>query len=326
MLDPEKVHPLSVEGLKELLVQVCHESPQKIRCLQIEWTKDTADFVLGYRNPKGGRINLTKLRRLTRDMEEGDFRLTHQGLAFQTEGLLADGQLRLTAISQLDRPTVLMTFFNLSLLDTAAIDDGGGTGRTIPIPEQQMFRPFLRRLGVRVSQLTTRQQMSYFEHFQDTFEWAAQNIRSKYYGKANVRVAFARAYRAGLHPDKLLEFWECFSSHCDIEIGQPKLLLSLRMNILDRAPDIHGFTEKVSRLSLKTLQCKCLEVLLYHYCNGTLPTVKSLKVGVGQLDAGKLFTVQKPTEEELAWYREGFVRSAENATFCWNGLEELKPN
>lgn len=52
------------------------------------------------------------VERLAQDMKSGRWRLTHQGIAFDTAGLLIDGQHRLCAIIEADLSVTMRVFFN----------------------------------------------------------------------------------------------------------------------------------------------------------------------------------------------------------------------
>ena len=55
-------------------------------------------------NTQNRVVNPAHVDRLVRDMKAGRWYLTHQGIAFDTHGLLVDGQHRLWAILEADVP------------------------------------------------------------------------------------------------------------------------------------------------------------------------------------------------------------------------------
>jgi len=57
-------------------------------------------------------LDQAHVERLARDMKAGRWRLTHQGIAFDTTGLLVDGQHRLWAVIEADVTVPMRVFFN----------------------------------------------------------------------------------------------------------------------------------------------------------------------------------------------------------------------
>lgn len=61
---------------------------------------------------------------LVRDIQNGNFRLTHQGIAFDEDGNLLDGQHRLTAVALSGVPTMMTVTHGLRAEDMQFIDIG----------------------------------------------------------------------------------------------------------------------------------------------------------------------------------------------------------
>ena len=59
-----------------------------------------------------------------RDMKNGDWKLTHQGIAFDEKGCLRDGQHRLLAIIESDTPVLMAVTFGLPSCSYEGIDVG----------------------------------------------------------------------------------------------------------------------------------------------------------------------------------------------------------
>lgn len=59
-----------------------------------------------------------------RDMKNGDWKLTHQGIAFDEKGVLRDGQHRLLAIIESDTPVLMPVTFGLPYCSYEGIDVG----------------------------------------------------------------------------------------------------------------------------------------------------------------------------------------------------------
>lgn len=96
----------------------------EITTVQETITPDLAQEYLK-RNQNGNRtINMSNVRKYVRDMKNGRFKTTHQGIAFDEAGNLIDGQHRLTAIVQAGVPVNMMVTRNLPADTFSCIDRG----------------------------------------------------------------------------------------------------------------------------------------------------------------------------------------------------------
>lgn len=62
-------------------------------------------------NPNNRSISRAHVARLAADMKTGRWNLTHQGIAFDTDGVLVDGQHRLTAVVESEAAVEMAIFF-----------------------------------------------------------------------------------------------------------------------------------------------------------------------------------------------------------------------
>lgn len=81
-----------------------------------------------------GNVHNRKVRdsvvaRYAADMKAGRWRQTHQGIAFDEEGVLIDGQHRLFAIIEADTTVLLQVTYGLPMESQMVVDDG--LGRTV---------------------------------------------------------------------------------------------------------------------------------------------------------------------------------------------------
>ena len=76
------------------------------------------------RNKKNRSISQASLNRYVRDMINGTWRYTHQGIAFDPEGHLLDGQTRLTAVTIADVVVPMQVTLNLPKDAMPGIDQG----------------------------------------------------------------------------------------------------------------------------------------------------------------------------------------------------------
>lgn len=95
-----------------------HPSPA---CRLMYVTPELADKMLAF-NQHNRRMSKAHELNLRRDMESDEFILTHQGVAFDTNGVLLDGQHRLTAISQSGKTLILFVFVGIDPRAFAYID------------------------------------------------------------------------------------------------------------------------------------------------------------------------------------------------------------
>lgn len=69
-------------------------------------------------------LNMSNVRKYVRDMKNGRFKTTHQGIAFDENGNLLDGQHRLTAVVHAGVPVDMMVTRNLPADTFSCIDRG----------------------------------------------------------------------------------------------------------------------------------------------------------------------------------------------------------
>ncbi|MBN2129326.1 MAG: hypothetical protein JW741_07505 [Sedimentisphaerales bacterium] len=80
-------------------------------------------------NFQNRRVNEAKVRKLATDIRSGKWGLTHQGIAFDTHGVLIDGQHRLWAIVEADQDVTMWVGFNFDPKTRFDVDNN--TPRTI---------------------------------------------------------------------------------------------------------------------------------------------------------------------------------------------------
>jgi hypothetical protein len=81
-----------------------------------------AKLVAPEANPKNRTIKTQMWRRYSRDMARGFWRLTHQGVAFDSDGALLDGQHRLLAIVNAGLGVPIVIFLNCEPESREAVD------------------------------------------------------------------------------------------------------------------------------------------------------------------------------------------------------------
>lgn len=73
-------------------------------------------------NTRNRNISRTQVKKIRRDIEHGDWELTHQGIAFYETGELADGQTRLTAIKESGHTVPVLVTRGIPVVAGSAID------------------------------------------------------------------------------------------------------------------------------------------------------------------------------------------------------------
>lgn len=87
-------------------------------------TPQIAAEYLSHNAQNNRRIKRAHVEMLARDMAAGEFKTTHQGIAFDTDGTLIDGQHRLQAIMMAGTPVRMMVTRGCENEATLAIDRG----------------------------------------------------------------------------------------------------------------------------------------------------------------------------------------------------------
>lgn len=88
-------------------------------------TPEDAARILDEQNTHNRNLSGFRVRQLVTEIVSGDFRVTHQGIAFYENGMLADGQHRLKAIAESGLGVILMVTRGLPVRSISAIDIGG---------------------------------------------------------------------------------------------------------------------------------------------------------------------------------------------------------
>lgn len=87
-------------------------------------TPEVAKSYLRLNNPNNRKISPRVVEDYARQMRRGEFRLTHQGIGFLTDGTLGDGQHRLLGIVKSGCPVQMQVTRGLTQADILAVDRG----------------------------------------------------------------------------------------------------------------------------------------------------------------------------------------------------------
>lgn len=86
-----------------------------------EWAAELLD-----RNTKNRPVTRRRVDRLVRSIQRGEFKLTHQGIAIDVNGVVQDGGHRLRAIAEAGRPVEIYLATNMPPDNFDVIDTGKG--------------------------------------------------------------------------------------------------------------------------------------------------------------------------------------------------------
>ena len=89
-------------------------------------TPEKAKQILMTKNPNNRHLRASNLKRLTTAIENGDWRVTNQGIAFDDQGNLIDGQHRLAAILQTGKTVPILVGSNMDPRIFDCVDTGAG--------------------------------------------------------------------------------------------------------------------------------------------------------------------------------------------------------
>lgn len=192
------------------------------------------------RNTRNRSLIQRKADQLTRAFKRGEYRKSHQGLAFGRDGSLQDGQHRLWAVWFSEQPVAfdfLVTFGQVEEV-IPIIDDVTkrtvGANRQIRTGDAQSKRKveavtiihhLLSGTSGSVYPPSYDECESYITMFKDGVEWAATLPKKARVNPASVRGALAFAYASG--PEKVKEFAEQVIEGIGLRKGQPAHTLRL---------------------------------------------------------------------------------------------------
>ena len=128
-------------------------------------------------------INWEYVAQLARDVKIGRFQCTHQGIAFDIEGRLIDGQHRLWAIVDADVPARLRVFYNEAPENIVNIDANRprqaaqritmqGVMGTVRNDELATLRTMLAGIGLVFRRRTIHEEMSYLKVYRHPLHFA----------------------------------------------------------------------------------------------------------------------------------------------------------
>lgn len=178
------------------------------------------------KNDNNRTINWNYVAQLARDMKAGRFRCTHQGIAFDTERRLIDGQHRLWAVMEADVTVRMRVFYNEPPENIALIDgncprraaDRMSLGRelgTVRSDELATLRAMLGGISMAGKRRTLHEEMELLAKHRAAVRFAHEHLPvTRPAGIANgmTRAVIARAWYCVTNHMLLMRFCEALRS------------------------------------------------------------------------------------------------------------------
>jgi len=158
-------------------------------------------------------LDQAHVERLARDMKAGRWRLTHQGIAFDTTGLLVDGQHRLWAVIEADVTVRMRVFFNEPPESRHVLDTGQRrnnldvlriTGQVGEVTTTLLaaLRAMMAGLDSRLRRYTPGEEAEQLGRHRHALEFAIEHFgraATRGLATAEIRAVIARAYYSADH-------------------------------------------------------------------------------------------------------------------------------
>jgi hypothetical protein len=209
----------------------------------VEMTPEWASELLK-NNTNNRGLSRTKVKSFARQIVNGKWRKTGQGISIATNGRLLDGQTRLNAVVQSENTVPMVIAWNCDEDSFAVFDTGRARSATdvlkiAGLEQHQNIVSAGLRLAIplienpdayfAISQgITNEEILDLWKKSQDQCEWCA-NLSSSVYKQFNLfskSIYFTFLYMAvnkGWQNDILLEFSNLFGSGAGLESGSPIL-------------------------------------------------------------------------------------------------------
>jgi hypothetical protein len=198
-------------------------SPQPFNMVKQVTPEIAAKWLEG--NTHNRPLNEAAIDRLVRDMQAGRWRLTHQGIAFDENDILIDGQHRLWAVVMSNVTVPMRVFFNESAANMAAVDTGhirsnldvmdltGEAGKVTPL-HLAALRAMLAGIRCTTQRMTAGEETALMIKHREAIEFAVEHLgASRFRGvaTATTRAIIARAYYSVDHA-RLIRFCDILKS------------------------------------------------------------------------------------------------------------------
>ena len=176
--------------------------------------------------------------RFARDMVAGRWQLTHQGIAFDPDGVLIDGQHRLWAIVLASKPVRMRVFFNEPLDNMRSVDTGksrsnfdvlhlSGEAGEITTNHLATLRAMIGGDGTHAPRLSVSEEADLMAKHTAAVNFAIEHLgscRVKGVVTATIRGIVARAFYSADHA-KLTHFCDVLKTGCSTDEDDGPIIL-----------------------------------------------------------------------------------------------------
>jgi len=176
-------------------------------------------------NTHNRKVNQTTVDRYAKDMNEGRWKVTHQGIAFDENGTLIDGQHRLWAVFSSGATVKMRVFFNMPTDTMGCVDTGKARSHldvmkltssfdNLSMYHLAILRAMFRRSIPHIRPESVGAETELLQKHKEAIEFALKYFYSTKVAKittAVVAAVIARAYYS-CNKDKLIRFCEVLHS------------------------------------------------------------------------------------------------------------------
>ncbi len=215
-----------------------------IRCETMTITPDVALKWLETTNIRNRPVCQNHVNTLARDMKNGQWHPTHEGIAFDPHGVLLDGQHRLWAIVESQTPLDTLVFYNVPKESILVINDGrrrtvvdrlklANRDGNVSTHHTSTLRMMLGGYGT-LPTLTTGETSELLAIHRSAVEFAVKHLpcgSTKGICNATTRAVIARAWYSADH-DQLIQFCDILTSGIIGHIPSAVVIVALRQSLM----------------------------------------------------------------------------------------------
>ena len=285
---------------------VTFEKDTKPKFEVMDITPDMAKKILAHRNKNNRPIRYTHLEKLSEAIEKGEWKVTNQGIAFDADGNLIDGQHRLAAILQTRQTVKMMVATNMDAGIFDVVDTGSkrSTGDALDILGSEHGRCVSAALkiyicyhkfpekawsGAAIQQPSTSDVIAIYKDRQDEIEALLSVIKKKHknfkcFSQSLGLCLSLLLLDAGWSDVQIWEFWDCVTLGANL--SSDSVVLSFRNQLSD--PFFRKRHYGTQRYMLNAF-IKCFNSYI---------TNESINKFVAPRHDTKMYKIQKPAKKQ----------------------------
>jgi len=287
---------------------VTFEKDTKPKFEVMDITPDMAKKILAHRNKNNRPIRYTHLEKLSDAIEKDEWKVTNQGIAFDADGNLIDGQHRLAAILQTRKTVKMMVATNMDANIFDVVDTGSkrSTGDALDILGSEHGRTVSAALkiyicyqkfpekawsGAAIQQPSTSDVIAIYKDRQDEIEALLSVIKKKHrnfkcFSMSLGLVLSILLLDAGWSDMQIWQFWDCITLGANLP--PDSVVLSFRNQLSD--PHFRKRHYGTQRYMLNAF-IKCFNSYI---------TNESINKFVAPRHDTKMYKIQKPAKKQTS--------------------------